>query len=270
MIVGIDHVALSCTDISAAIERLSGEGFTPVFVEKSLQNHPAKKPFLTHYSETHAIAYMRAPAGVAIELTCHSSTVASAAEHAGYQVLLGATLKSSTAAEADAVSTFWSRQRQSKLKRAVWAPFDTSVCVEEGADCRIKAVLLETSQLDASVRFWTEGLGFKASASGNVDGRRWSGLKFISPVPAFNLDLVLVEASGAANTSQLDRAGFPCVALLSNNLAADLEKPALKTHPAESFSLSVNGKFLNIALLRGPSGEIVELIEPERKKGVPA
>jgi catechol 2,3-dioxygenase-like lactoylglutathione lyase family enzyme len=109
------------------------------------------------------------------------------------------------------------------------------------------------SDAAASRTFWTDGLGFQKSGP----------LRFSSPVPAWSLDLFLEDARAARDKPFLDDAGSSCVALLCNNIAADLARAGRcgGQTPSPVFSSRVNGRELRIALLRGPSDEIIELID---------
>jgi hypothetical protein len=113
-------------------------------------------------------------------------------------------------------------------------------------------------------RFWVEGLG-AADRAVREEGR-WLCVGYRGPVPAWCLDLFLVEGRGPGADAYLDDAGFSCVALLSNRLDDDLRRAVAAGGRAvgDPFELTVNRRALRIALLRGPAGELVELIQPLR------
>jgi len=46
MITGIDHIALSATDIDRATGIVAGWGYKPVFINKKLANDPIKGSYL--------------------------------------------------------------------------------------------------------------------------------------------------------------------------------------------------------------------------------
>jgi hypothetical protein len=82
-------------------------------------------------------------------------------------------------------------------------------------------------------------------------------------VPAWCLDLVLVEMEFARPLPLIDDAGFPCLALISRRLASDKEAVLdLGAREAcDEFNLEVGGRVLNILIMRGPDNELIELIE---------
>lgn len=72
MIIGVDHVSLSVTDISKAISYLEPKGFICKFMEMDVLNNPAKKPLLSRYKARHDFALFvpRTP-GPSIEAINH-------------------------------------------------------------------------------------------------------------------------------------------------------------------------------------------------------
>ena len=57
MILGVDHIALSCEDIVQATEFLKQYGFSIQFIDKSVPNPPAKEKLLRSYHPIHSLAY---------------------------------------------------------------------------------------------------------------------------------------------------------------------------------------------------------------------
>lgn len=124
MIVGIDHIAFSVSDIEKSVSEVASWGYHPTFVEKGVLNHRAKIPFLREWRERHDIAYCQSEVGeglaggsLAIELTAHTEALGMTSSP--YQVRF---------------STSWPKV--------------------------IDAVLLETSDVERSTVFWLK-LGFK-------------------------------------------------------------------------------------------------------------
>ncbi len=253
MILGVDHLALSCTALEPAIQQLTAFGFKLDFAQPDLPNHPGKKPLLKDYQPTHGIAYMRAPAGVAIELVNHSAPLD--AGPSPYRVLAtGPTAVAEqgvTPEDWDGLSAY----------PAEWAALAVRwwLTPSEEQGTRVKAVRLPVPDLAAATRFWVEGLGATTRpASGN---RAWVGYR--RPVPTWSLDILLEEEPAAGGKPMLDDAGFPCVALLTNRIEADIETATKAGGEVvcPPYLVVVNGRLLTVAMLRGPAAEIVEFIQ---------
>ncbi len=215
MILGVDHVALSCDDLRRAAQNLEREGFRLKFVEERLPNAEAKKPFLREYRPDHGLAYCQGRAGVAVELTRHGRPLTNGPGF--YRVR-----------------------------------FDGPSVRDLGVPCR---------DLPASISFWTEGLGFRKESEGPGEAR----LRMPAPLPAWQLDVRLEAAAAPPATPFLDDDGAACLALLSNRLEEDMSR-ALQCggRSGARFAARVNGQDLRIGLLRGPSDELVELIEIQK------
>jgi hypothetical protein len=69
MIIGIDHLAISCTNLDEEIERLSKKRFELQFIERNLINTADKKKLLNEYHDTHGMAYFKHQNGFKIEAT---------------------------------------------------------------------------------------------------------------------------------------------------------------------------------------------------------
>jgi len=221
VILGVEHIALSCADIETGVAGLAARGFAPAFVERDIPNAPEKRSLLHTYTARHDIASCRAQAGIAIELTNHGP---------------------------------------------VYAPAPPSYEVTFGGG-GIVAVAVISGDVRASKRFWRDGLRFTVAA-GNADDAEQALLAIRPPVAAWAFELRVAPGPQRA-LPMLDDEGFPCVALITNRLDADLAQ-ALSAgghSPAGPFVAHVNGNELHVALLRGPGGELVELIAFARKGG---
>ncbi|MEI7752744.1 MAG: hypothetical protein WCJ71_11740, partial [Candidatus Omnitrophota bacterium] len=159
------------------------------------------------------------------------------------------------------------------VRLARWVSFSTSFWYNFAhsapVPCRILSVALPVAQLSKSSVFWQAGLGFRQTATGYLQtGEQWESYIFPSPVKRWMLDFVLIEAPKSKERTMLDAPGFRCLALITTDLVADLKKLAGVggVEISEPFGLLMNQKMLRIALLRGPSDEIVELIEFKTSK----
>ena len=75
MILGFDHLALSSTDVQATLASFD----FPIelkFHERGIANHPAKRPFLERWQDTHELAFVIPAAGPSIEITSHGERCA--------------------------------------------------------------------------------------------------------------------------------------------------------------------------------------------------
>jgi len=71
VILGVDHLALSATDLDVADAELSARGFDRAFSLRDIPNHPSKAHLLHDHQPVHDLAFYRHPTGVAIEVTVH-------------------------------------------------------------------------------------------------------------------------------------------------------------------------------------------------------
>jgi catechol 2,3-dioxygenase-like lactoylglutathione lyase family enzyme len=134
----------------------------------------------------------------------------------------------------------------------------------------VRAVLVPVKDLTRSLPFWTEGLRAREVKRGVEKGLSWAHLAWHSPMPRGSLDIILSETESRIGPSHLDKAGFNCLAFLSNDLLKDrLRLMGLGALEAgEPSDHVVDGKPLKISFIKGPDGELVELIEMERISAV--
>lgn len=267
MILGVDHLALSCHPLNAAVRLMAESGFTEAFTARNVPNAPEKREFLHHYESAHSLSYWKAPAGIAIEITEHSLPLEFSPTPAFQPLfarglagverveLAGENYEAAQRAMRDALGYEAELFAWPKLSTRIWC------CRDKAEGPLVQAIVMDVSDFAAAETFWSAGLGFKREKG----GRGWVMLQFKSMVPAWSLRVILHECSGGGTRKYLDDAGFPCLALLTNRLESDLG--ALESHGAHTgriFRLAPGGKMLNIAVLRGPAAELVELIEVAR------
>jgi catechol 2,3-dioxygenase-like lactoylglutathione lyase family enzyme len=277
VIVGLDHVALSCAHVPTASELLEAHGFVCRF-SALLPNAPEKQPFQRRWEPEHAIALYSAASGPSIEVTCHRAPAdpprSSSPRAAGFQVILEGPLALDTARDAaddgsraaSAAAALLDVRATPRVWGSIQAPFWHGVS-DSPAGVSVRAVMLPTPDLDASRRFWTAGMGL-------VEARTEQGaclLMLRAPVPAWSLSLLLVSAGCAPPQPMVDDAGFPVLGFLCSRLDDDLARlAALGAHETSApFLVRPADKLLRIALTRGPAGEILELIEVQRRAGSP-
>lgn len=259
MIVGVDHIALSCADLDTGMRTMSMIGFETIFAERDAPNREEKRGYLRQFQEKHSLAMCRSSIGPAMELTAHGLPEGIAP----FQLLLQGVRGSSAAqAHPDACvikSALGVRAAESinlaDVGATAWVDLDT-----EGPPA-IRAVMLAVRDLDRSKRFWCDGIGGCITHEGREYGR-WALLEIHSPLPRCRLTVLLTEREHD-ESRYLDAGGFPCLALLVTQLSNDRQRMlhAGGQDPSADFFLSVNGRSLVIALLRGPDMEIIELIQ---------
>lgn len=240
MIIGMDHIALSTVNAAEDARGLMPLGYGVKFLQRGVPNAPQKQAFLREYRPQHTIAYCRNGRGLAIELTEHGPQTY--APVGGYGVYAFAE--------------------------------DPQI---------LRGVSLVTADPASSLRFWHDGLGLEplrresgqpviphpfthlvppALQADNVAAASHR-LAACAPAPSWCMELALVEGDGRSRLPMLDDAGFTCLCLLSTSIERDLAKAvrAGGTEATPVFPLEVNGRLLSVAMLRGPTGEIVELIQ---------
>lgn len=275
MILGVDHLAISTADAQSAADSLAEDGYQTLFVERSLPNHPSKKSLLRQFGPEHAVALCKHSRGVAIEWTQHETI---AEEPGTYRVLLDhpigdmnaipwEEIEDATMAEvwrATGLAGTLCFADSSALESYCWM----TLPIADGAGRGIRAVAILAPHLGESVRFWRDGLGLVEKGCGRTaTGRHWTHLALQAVLSTWSIDVVLMETRSTPRAhvrAMLDDRGASCLALVSTEIDADLLRVREQGGDviSEPFELHVGGRNLRIALIRGPSGEIVELIQP--------
>lgn len=116
---------------------------------------------------------------------------------------------------------------------------------------------VSASAPEASTRFWCEGAGFREEVTG---GR---SLTFAAALPAWRLTLDLTPAAARPEPTTVDAHGCVLVTLLSTNASEDRGRLAeLSTgRVSDLWEERVGGRDIRVAIVEGPSGELLELLE---------
>lgn len=264
MILGVDHLALSCLDLQAGATVLEGLGYDLKFTSAEVSNPQEKRRFLAQYRATHGIAFAQRSGSVALELTAHGLS------HAGIQGPFQPCMEQAPpglvpVSPQPHLQGVWKEAFGLEAVLGWWPDFDSLVWYRHEASPSggLQSVLLLTPSLEASADFYMDGLRCIERRRG-VSPLPWRRLAFSSPLPTWSLDLLLVEVPDGAVETHLDAPGFPCLALLTNRLPEDLEqaRQAGGHDISDTFELQPHERRLKIALLRGPANEIIELIQP--------
>ena len=129
----------------------------------------------------------------------------------------------------------------------------------------VRTVMIPIQNMARALNFWTGGLGARVAEQGRDSlWNQWVKLKIVSPVAVWSAEVVLARFD--VEKPFLDSPGFTCLAFLTNNLEQEVNRLADigAREITEPFFLSVNNKPLKIVLLRGPSDELIELIQITR------
>ena len=273
MILGVDHIALSCEDVVHGVKLLGEVGYRAKFVQEGVSNHPAKRHLLTSYDPLHSVAYCQAGHSVSVELTQHSSPLRGAVSP--YQVLLNG-IPSNTIPFIRELPPSWEGAWRNALEcnqpvAVQWCPFHAQFWYDaqhnKPSSGFVRAVLVPVTELSVSERFWVKGLGCRVVTRGvTKDGHRWARVAFRTPLPAWSLDVVLAEDDRGDAPPCLDDAGFTCLAVITNRMTEDQDivMEMGGRDASEKFSLEVGGNLLRIVVLRGPDNELIELIKLQR------
>jgi hypothetical protein len=279
VIVGVDHIAVASRDIECDGRILSSLGLIRRFEHRGLLNAPQKRQLLADYRGEHDVAVYDGSSGVALELTGHGS-VSAPTERLGFVPVLGMPERlvcqlrgaSSIPKQSDVrgvadvlVAAFGvpvSWLDLPELGCGIWA-----TC-HDGAPHGVVGAACCVPDAAKSREVFGKGLGAKLSASGEINGRSWFAMEFSSLVPRWRLRLLIYQglSSGECKGLSLDSAGFPCIAFLSTDITRDVSvfAAAAQCDMPEIFSLRVNEKLLDVAIMRGPGGELIELIQVRR------
>jgi len=271
MILGMDHLAITGLDLEISISALEEVGFEVQFIEADLANAEEKRPLLSKYLVTHSVALLRSKAGgMALELVCHGEV---GRARAAYQPLIVGMrpellTESPVAAHARDWRSVWRNALNVDATCGLWSAANAEVWGgAAGAELTIPAILLASPDLERERKFWHEGLGFIEQNRGRTEeGISWLRMSYAAPVPAWQCELILVESPGISTDCRLDDAGFSCLALTCSSLSSDLQRGLAHGGRDASgcFSALVNGRRLDLVLLRSPGGAPIELVQTAR------
>lgn len=272
MILGVDHVAFETLNFERTISQFEDLGFAAAFIERNIPNPKEKRPFLAAPAATHSIALLRKAGSAAVEVTHHVARVRPPKRRfspsARGLCAVASRLRGSGSRTAAAVRP--ARRERGEFSRIGGAASTTwNLNPESG----LREIEISTSNWTRTHRFWCEGLGWTV-ASGVDDElppTRERGpsadssatLQRKSLIDEWSLSVVVRFDRERRLPAMLDEPGWTCAAMISSDLEGDLSRlmeygAAGATPP---FEFTAGGRRLRIALLRGPGGEIVELIE---------
>ncbi len=239
MIVGVSHLTVACPTLDASTVQSFAKGGEVEFFEQNLPSHSTKSIFLSQSADLHGIAYIRFNEGLPIELVSYYR------EPVGFpgvfQPYYGTDMLPSV-------------------------PIAAATAMKKvGGASGLNGVSVASADLVRSVHFWTQALGYrKVICSQDVDSSNaWVVLRRESPIVQWRFNLLLHHGKEVVPFPFLDGPGTTCLAHLSSSIELDLLSLIKEGGEAatEPFEMMINGKKLKIAIVRGPSGEYIELIQ---------
>ena len=261
MILGADHIAVSEFDNNSMKCSLNAGGYGMKFAINKLQNSQIKAPYLRQWSEFHEISLFIFAGSLSIEITRHAAGPDALPGHFFPIVRLGGE-ELALQDEMTDVCRLLSSAMERTLVPVLWSEGGVkgfSFVTKQNVFAEVAAISLAVDDPEISALFWQKGLSAKRLASGSD----WCRLKFESPIAAWRTEVILFPKRLVNCSQSLDAPGFPCLALLSNNIEQDANQAMSNGfHATKSDRLEVNGRVLSICLLESPGGGLVELIQP--------
>jgi catechol 2,3-dioxygenase-like lactoylglutathione lyase family enzyme len=264
MIFGASHVTLGCDNLDAAVASLAYYGYRPEFIDRNVINNPSKQSILAVHCEVHGIGLLRSEAGFPIELVSYQSPMPG-----GFGRFVGVfeTTREFRYAENIDFNEFLSGMPSNVV--SIWAmgtigDLGAPAFFVRGArtNAGLQRLVLPVSDLERSRRLWCDVLGFGIVS----ETRELAELRFVSPIAAWRLQLVLVATPPPKARSGLDARGMACLSLLSSNVADDVRRVVASgaTLITEIFAILINGRNMKVAILNDPDGAFIELLQVVR------
>lgn len=239
MIVGVSHLTVACPTLDVGVVQALAKGGQVEFFEQSLPSHSTKSIFLSQSADLHGIAYIRFNEGLPIELVSYYR------EPTGFPGVF---------------QPYYGTDMLSSVPTAA-----ATAMKKVGGASGLNGVSVASADLERSVHFWTQAMGYrKVTCSQDVDSSNaWVMLRRESPIVQWRFNLLLHQEKKVTPFPFLDGPGTTCLAHLSSAIELDLLSLLKEGGEAatEPFEMMINGKTLKIAIVRGSSGEYIELIQ---------
>jgi hypothetical protein len=263
VILGVSHMTLGCADTDQAVAALAPLGYAAEFVERGITNMRFKAPYLSRAYTKHDIAFMRAAHGLPLELIRYAGAAQSGrGAFCGYfaQPAVEGACRPTTAALTTPMS-FQQAGASSLAELCELVGFNAAAVFDPAPEAAggLTMAGLVTADIEASQRFWCDGLGYKVIDEGGA----WSKISFLSPVPDWNFTVLLQQNEPPHTLTMLDSVGMTCCSHLCSALTRDRDRllNAGATEASGAFPMTVNKKVLTVEFFRGPSGELIELLQ---------
>lgn len=245
MIIQIDHIALATNNFKKSTEILSGLGYKNKFYEENKKNSSIKKDLVKYFSDTHNLSLFLKENNIGIELLDHFKS----SGKNGYITPLFENIP----------DKFIERKETGNfLESAMVRELNTPVYIRKNTEIsgfNFDKFVIKTNKIKDSVDFW-ECFGFKEA--GSIDG--FVVLEFIRPLQN-NVYKIYLKQENCGRNYFLDDDGFNCVAFISSSAEKEsvfLKGEGLRVTKIEE--VEMNNKILKIFFVKGPGGELVEII----------
>jgi catechol 2,3-dioxygenase-like lactoylglutathione lyase family enzyme len=264
MILGASHITLGCDNLDAAVVGLEAYGYRPDFIDRNVINNPSKQSILAADCKIHGIGLLRSEGGFPIELVHYRDQMPDG--FGRYVGVFEAARGLACANDMDFSGSFASMPSDvvSRWTTGSIGNLGAPAFFVRGAQANtgLRQVVLPVSDLGSARRLWCEVLGFGMVRETGESAE----LRFVSPVAAWTLQLILVASPPPKARSVLDAKGMACLSLLSSNVANDVPRviaggARLQT---EIFAIPINGRNMKVAILADPDGAFIELLQVVR------
>ncbi len=229
-VLGVSHLVGGTADIARSRNLITSLGFSIDFEQLAQPVTNAKRRFTRNEHDLQDMVYFKGISGPGVEILAHRGAPPRCPARMPYLPHFGA-----RGSEVASINELELPYRQS----------DKSAQLREISVC--------TSTLDSSRDFWLS-LGFQSVSADR--------LQLMSIVPRWSLSLALIRSE--SEKVYLDDIGWNCLSLLVRgleNFVETLSNSRLLRELGTPFRYTVDTKELSVVFLRGPSDELVELIE---------
>lgn len=233
MILHIDHIATASLDFEQDIKYLEGLGYKVRFIEKLIYNPAIKRDLMREFTQFHDIALLDKDLCISIELLNYNRVE-------NIHSLLF--FNQNNPLEAFIKNTY--AMHKENLNNLV--------------NTDLNKLFLYVADIDRALIFW-KMLGFNLYEE--ADGI--AVLLFKSLLTGSHYFVHLINKSFSSEYAcYLDNRGFNSLAFISSSIKLEREKFTKNGFWVTDIeSLKLNGRKLSIFFVKGPAGELVEIIE---------
>ena len=238
-VLGLSHLCVGCTGTMDEVEQaLVSCGYALHFAHADLPNPKPKRHLVRMWTEVHELRLFTASGLPAIEILHHHDRAVPGV----YNFQPCIYIPEAGTAERDI------------LDRSGVYVTDENISVSGNL-----LVNIACEDVRACVPFWEQAMGFAVQSC----GENRAELRFRALSPTWCIDVCLEKSDGPVEPTFLDDLGCTCLSFLVRDISDALED--CREHGArdvgEIFSLDVGGKSVDVALVRGPRNELIELLQ---------
>ena len=257
-IIGIDHICITSKNILEDSKIFEQYGYKIDFNEENVKIREEKKEFLKNSNELHNFALLKSINSVAIELIDHKKFNN---KNQIYDILFDTKNRSdknyvkSQEKLLQKLEIIFNK-KISKNENVMFNFYENHASVDE-----INAIIIKSSDLEKSKKFWCDLFGFIEKSSNNNED--YKILEFKSPIKNWNVKFVLIKYTSEKKMRFLNDYGCTCMSFLVTKIEDFLEKFhefGLKSD-GKPYETIINNKKIRLIFLRGLENEIIELIE---------